>query len=41
MFSDPARGDDADGQGDEIAETARNISSIAPEVPPDPTDDTD
>ena len=31
----------AAGRGDEIEEIARNISRIAPELPPDPSDHTD
>ena len=36
-----ARDMQAAGRGDEIAEIARNISRIAPELPPDSRDDTD
>ena len=35
-----ARDMEAAGRGDEIAEIARNISRVAPEFPPDPSDDT-
>ena len=33
-----ARDMQAAGRGDEVAEIARNISKVAPELPPDPTD---
>ena len=36
-----ARDMQAAGRGDEIAEIARNISRIAPELPPDTVEDTD
>ena len=36
-----ARDMEAGGRGDEIAEIARNISRIAPELPPEPGDNTD
>ena len=36
-----ARDMQAAGRGDEIAEIARNISKVAPELPPDSSDDTD
>ena len=32
---------EAAGRGDEIEEIARNISKIAPDLPPDSSDDTD
>ena len=36
-----ARDMEAAGRGDEIAEIARNISKVAPELPPHSSDDTD
>ena len=43
MFTAQATARDmaAAGRGDEIEEIARNISRIAPELPPDSPDDTD
>ena len=43
MFTAQAMARDmaAAGRGEEIAEIARNISKIAPELPPDSSDDTD
>ena len=43
MFTAQAMARDmaAAGRGDEIEEIARNISKIAPELPPDSSDDTD
>ena len=43
MFTAQAMARDmaAAGRADEIAEIARNISRIAPELPPDPSDRTD
>ena len=43
MFTAQAMARDmaAAGRGEEIEEIARNISKVAPELPPDPSDDTD
>ena len=43
MFTAQAMARDmaAAGRGEEIEEIARNISKVAPELPPDPSDNTD